>query len=50
MNNHKVVMISIFVFLEYDKNDFIFFLENMHENIVGFVNMHEDKHIFVFCF
>jgi len=33
MNNHKLVTISIFAFLKYDKNDFISFLENIHEKL-----------------
>jgi hypothetical protein len=30
MDNYKLVKISIFTFLKYDKNDFIFFLENIY--------------------
>ena len=31
MNNYKLVTIFIFVFLKYDRNNFISFLENIHE-------------------
>jgi hypothetical protein len=49
MDNHKLVTISIFTFLKYDKNDFIFFLENIYEKLLGFGCMHENKtHFLIF--
>jgi hypothetical protein len=50
MNNHKSVTISIFTFLKYDKNDFIFFLENIYEKLLGFGCMHENKTHFLIFF
>ena len=43
MDNHRLVTISIFTFLKYDKNDFIFILENIYEKLLGFGCMHENK-------
>jgi hypothetical protein len=46
MDNYKLVKISIFTFLKYDKNDFIFFLENIYEKLLGFSCMHGKKTYF----
>jgi len=49
MDNHKLVTILIFTFLKYDKNDFILFLENIYEKILGFGCMHKNKtHFLIF--
>jgi hypothetical protein len=46
-NNHKLVTIPIFAFLKYDKNDFISFLENIHEkNFLGFGRIQENQTFF----
>ena len=48
MDNHKLVIISIFSFLKHDKNEF--FLKNMHEKLLGFGRMHENNFFFFFVF
>jgi len=50
MNNKKLVTISIFTFfLKYDKNVILSFFENIHEKILEFGCMHENKTFFL-CF
>jgi hypothetical protein len=48
MDNHKLVTISVLIFLKHDKNAPLF-LENKHEKPLEFSRIHEKKkHIFVF--
>jgi len=50
MNNKKLVTISIFTFFKkYDKNVILYFFENIHEKILEFGCMHENKTFFL-CF
>jgi hypothetical protein len=52
MNNHKLVMISIFcIFLKYETTAFLFFYKNMLGKPLGFSCMLENKIFFIFvCF
>jgi hypothetical protein len=45
MDNHKLVTISVLVFLKHDKNAPLF-LENKHEKPLEFSRIHENKTYF----
>jgi hypothetical protein len=42
MDNHKLVMISIFGFFIHEKNAIFFFMKNMLEIVLGFGRMQQN--------
>ena len=51
IDNHKLVIISIFSLLKHDKNEILFFLKkNIHEKLLGFGRMYKNKKYFFLCF
>jgi hypothetical protein len=49
MDNYKLIMIFIFLFLKHDKDAF-FLMKNIHGKLLVFGRMHENKILFCFLF